>query len=261
MNHRENNKYDYEDVKVFIDEKYVSYEQEVVEPDLSFTLGTLRSELPLIIYYEDPEGTSVKLEEICRKYGVMTAGAPASQIPLAIAGENARDAKLTPGYMLFERFDTLRTDSVQEMRALTDEAQALVIGCSLSSRHALAVANELLLATAVLVGPTQPESTKRLESAGLTVPRVTLVENISRSTDVTVIATAGSSADVCKALVAGASAALIHFGGPFDHSDDLDFVVKSVTDAMRENLTELCKSSGAKTARDLSLRCKLIAKG
>lgn len=251
--------YDYNDVKIVIDERYIAYDQEAVDPDLSFELGTLRSKLPLILYYEDPEGAFVKLEEICQKYGVMTAGAPASQIPLSFNGVKKRGAKLKPGYMLFERFDTMRTDSVEEMRALKNASQNLLVGCSLSSRHALAVANELQLAAGVLVGPTQAESTKRLESIGLSVPRITLVENISHSTDLPVVVTAGSSSDVCKALVAGAWAALIHLGGPFEKDDDLDFYVKSIFNSMSESITELCKSSGAKTARDLFLRCKLVA--
>lgn len=252
--------YDYEDVNVAVNEKYISYEQEVTDPDLSFALGTLTAKLPIIVYYEDPENKS-HFETIARKYGVITAGPPNSMIPLSLlAIDDIKDAKLKPAYKLFERFDTLRAESVQEMRVLTDEAQALIVGCSISARHSLAIANELQLAAAVLIGPTQAETTRRIESVGMNVPRVSLIEEISNGTDVPVIATASSSMDVCKALVAGASAALIHFGGPFDPNDDLDFVLKSVTDAMRENLTELCRSSGAKKASDLTIRCSLVKK-
>jgi len=267
MNHRENNKYDYEDVNVFIDEKYVSYEQEVTDPDLSFILGTLHSTLPLIVYYDDPEGIS-KMEEVCRKYGLITAGAPASQIPLANMSStedelvtNDKNVKVEMlGYKLFERFDPLRADSMADIRTLTDDAQALVIGCSLSTRHALALANELQVAAAILVGPTQAATTIRLESIGISVPRITLIESISRAIDVPVISTASSTTDVCKALVAGADAALVHFGGPFAADEDLDFIVKSIADAMRENLLELCCSAGAKSVRSLPDRCRLVTK-
>ncbi len=246
--------YDYQNVKVFIDDKYVSYEQEVTDPDLSFTFGTLRSELPLILYYEDDGNGSSRMEAVCRKHGIITAGAPCSQIPLPrdLIEENG-----TPGYRMFERFDTLRGESVADMRALTDASHALVVGCSVSARHALAVANELQLATAILIGPTQAATTKRIEAIGLTVPRVSLIEQVSHGTDVPVIGTASAPDDVVKALVAGADAALVHFGGPFDASDDLDHVVEAVVDAMRENLTELCRSSGAKKVSDLAIRCYL----
>jgi len=242
--------YDYDDVRVFIDDKYVSYEQEVIDPDLSFTFGSLSSKLPLIVYYEDPDSIS-NMEEVCRKHGIITAGAPGSRIPLALKGDSL-------GCELYERFDPLRAVSVSEMRDLSKDGVKLLVGCSLSARHAIALTNELQLATAVLVGPTQVETTKRIESIGLTVPRVSLIEQISRATDVPLVATASSSVDVCKAFVAGADAALIHFGGPFEQGDDLDFLVKTVTDAMRDNLVELCRSSGAKTVRDLAIRCKLI---
>lgn len=250
--------YDYDDVRVFVDDKYVAYEQEVFDPDLSFNIGTLRSELPLVLYYEDRGGDS-RMEEVCAKYGVITAGAACSKIPLPQNPlEEICDGKDPPGYKLYERFDPLRVEHVREMRVLTDESHALIVGCSAAARHALAVANELRLATAVLVGPTQSKTTKLIESIGLTVPRVTLVEQISRATDVPVIATASNSSDVCKALVAGANAALIHLGGPFELNDDLDFVVKTVTDMVRSNLTELCLSSGAKNVNGLAIRCKLV---
>lgn len=245
--------YDYQDVKVFIDDKYVSYEQEVTDPDLSFTLGTLRSELPLVLYYEDDGGGSSRMEAVCRKYGIITAGAPCSQIPLSIPCDDY-------GYKLFERFDPLRADSLSEMRKLVEGNDKLVVGCSVSSRHALALANELRLATAILVGPTQAATTKRLETIGLSVPRVSLIETISRGSDVPVIGTASAPEDVVKALVAGADAALVHFGGPYDASDDLDNVVKAVTDALRDNLVELCCSAGAKKVSDLAIRCYLTPK-
>ncbi len=248
--------YDYEDVRVFISDSYVSYEQEVVDPDLSFTLGTLRAELPLILYYE---GVDKRFEEICEKHGVLTAGGALSKIPLPQGPlEEISDGKDPPGYRLYERFDPLRTENVFEMRALTDESHALVVGCSLTTRHALALANELRLATAVLVGPTQATTTKAIEAIGLTVPRVTLIEQLSRASDVPVIATGSNSSDVCKALVAGADAVLVHFGGPFEENDDLDFVVKTVTDAIRETLLNLCRSSGAAKVRDLAVRCTLV---
>ena len=242
--------YDYDDVKIAIEERYVSYEQEVFEPDLSFTLGTLRSELPIILCYNDPEGTS-NLDEICKGYGIISAGAPMSNIPFPFEGDDY-------GYKLFERFDPLRAESVTEMKKMIDGGDTLVIGCSTSARHAIALASELQLMAAVLIGPTLPETTKRIDAIGLAVPRISLIEEISRKIDVPIIATGSNSTDICKALVAGADAVLIHFGGPFEQNEDLDFVLKSIVGAIRENLIELCRSSGAKTVRDLTLRCKLV---
>ena len=207
-----------------------------------------------------PEGDS-RMEKVCEKHGIITAGAACSKIPVPQNSlEKICNGKDAPGYVLYERFDPLRTDNVIEMRALTDECNALVVGCSVSPRHAFALANELRVATAVLVGPTQLVTTKLIEAIGIGVPRVSLIEEISRGTDVPIIATGSSSTDVCKALVAGADAVLVHFGGPFDAAEDLEFMVKTVADMIRATLTELCLSSGAKNRRDLAIRCKLVPK-
>lgn len=242
--------FDYDDVRVELNEAYVSFEQEEFNPDLSFRLAPLTSSLPLILHYEDLAG-STNMEAVCAELGVLTAGASRSKVPLA-TGEDAS------GWRLFERFDPLRLAHLEEAKALKGRAAHLVVGCSLSARHAAAMANELRLADAVLIGPTQAATSKLHDELGLGVPRVTLVEAASRVSDVSVIATAASSSDVCKALVAGADAALIHLGDLSTFNGDLAFFVEAVVNAVRVNLTELCLSSGSKSVKELAIRCRLV---
>lgn len=248
--------YDYENVRVVVDDKYVSYTQSDA-PDLSFTLGDLRAELPIVLYFESSEGDSA-MEKACAQNGILTAGAMGSKIPLPLNEIQKLTYGDEVGFKLFEAFAPLSAANQQAMKDMNAAGNKLVVGCSVSPQHAKAVANELKLASAILVGPTQVQTTHRLESVGLTVPRVTLIEEIVwGGIDVPVIATASSPADVCKALIAGADAALIHFGGPFEPGDNLDFAVKAVADSLRETLTELCLVSGAKSIKELSSHCKL----
>lgn len=246
--------YDYDDVHLTLDDRYVEHSCDTFEPDLSFALGELRSELPLVLYHEG-DTPNARMEEACAKAGLLTAGAPGSRMPLWRDGELPET--VAGDVRIFEAFDPLRADCLTVMRELANRSVGLVVGCSASTRQGLAIANELRLASAVLVGPTQASTAKRVESLGMHVPRVMLVEALSRSSDVPVIATASSSSDVCKALVVGADAALIHMGGPFQPEDDLDFVVNTIARSLRESLVELCLVSGAKNVRELSVRCKL----
>ena len=240
---------DYDDVRVTLHDDYVSYTQEVTDPDLTFKWGTLTSSLPLIVYYDDPDGSS-KMEEVCAAHGLLTAGAKGSMVPLA-------SDTCSGAYALHEDFDPLRAENLARLKG---SDKRLLVNCSLSSRHAIALASELKVASAVLFGPTQGDVTLRYESIGMAVPRISLIQKVVGKVDVPVVATAGSVTDVVKALVAGADATLIHFGGPFKEDEDLDFFVRSVADIMRANLTELCRSAGAKRACDLWYRCKLVPK-
>lgn len=249
--------YDYDAVRVVVDNKYVSFDNEEVEPDLSFKLGKLVGKLPIVLYYEADEGGHRGMEKACADNGIITAGAVGTDIPLPI--DKIQELTFAPqpvGFRLFESFAPTSLENRKAMGQMILDGNALVVGCSVSAEHARAVANELKLASAILVGPTQAQTTKRLEATGVSVPRVSLIEEISYSVDVPVIATASSPADVCKALVAGADAVLIHFGYP-EENDNLDFAVKAVADSLRETLTELCQACGAKDIRALSTRCKL----
>ena len=249
--------YDYDAVRVVINKNYISYDQGEVEPDLSFKVGKLKGSLPIILYYEADEGCS-EMEKACAANGIVTAGAPGSKIPLPMDGvKKFAYGGEDPGLKLFEAFAPLSLENRKLMGALKLAGNSLLVGCSASTGHARAVANELKLADAILIGPTQALTTKRLESVGITVARVSMVEELSFSgIDVPVIATASSPSDVCKALVAGADAALIHFGSP-EVGDNLDFAVKAVADSLRETLTELCHACGAPDVRSLATRCKL----
>ncbi len=249
--------YDYEAVNVIVDNRYVTYDADPPEPDLSFTLGDLRAEIPVILYYDAPEGDS-GMEKACADNGIITAGAMGSKIALPMGSiEKSVYGPEDKGHKLFEAFAPLSAENRKAMGQMRLDGHTLVVGVSVSAEVARAVSNELKLASAIVVGPTQAQTTRRLESTGITVGRVSLIEEIAYTVDVPVIATASSPADVCKALVAGADAVLIHFGGPFERTDDLAFAVKAVADSIRENLRELCLASGAKDVKGLSTRCKL----
>lgn len=249
--------YDFDDVRVVVDSKYVSYDQEVTEPDLSFKVGGLVGSLPIILYYEADEGSSV-MEKACAENGIITAGAMGSKIQLPLNSIEKTVYGDEVGFKLFEAFAPLSKANVQAMNEMKEAGNSLIVGCSVSTEHARAVANELKLAAAVLIGPTQAQTTKRLESTGITVPRVSMIEELAWSgIDVPVIATASSPSDVCKAFVAGADAVLVHFGAPED-GDNLDFAVKAIADSLRETLSELCLACGAKDVKTLSTRCKLV---
>lgn len=253
-----NKAYDYDDVRVQVNDDYVSYEHPEA-PDLSFQMGDLKSELPIVLYYDASEGDS-RMERICEKFGVLTAGASGSKIQLPQGGlEEIVNGKEPPGFRLFEAFAPLSGPNQEALKKLREEGNKILATVVVSSEHARALANELRLVDAILVGQTSPQVAHRLESTGMSVPRVSLIREVEGTVDVPVIATASSPADICKALVAGADAALIHFGGPFDDANDsdLEFSVKAIVDAIRENLVELCLASGAKNVRELSTRCKL----
>jgi len=249
--------YDYDTVRLVVDGKFLSYDQEVTEPDLSFKIDKLVGKLPLIFYYEAEEGSS-EMEKACAEHGIITAGAMGTKIPLPMSPiEKSVYGPEEIGLKLFESFSPLSLENRQAMGQMRLDGHKLVVGCSTSVEHARAVANELKLASAVLIGPTQAQTAKRLESVGMTIPRISMIEELAWSgIDVPIIATASSPADVCKALVAGADAALIHFGSP-EAGDQLDFAVKAVADSLRETLTELCLACGAKDIKSLATRCKL----
>lgn len=252
--------YDYEEARVVVKSNYVTYDDAEGELDLSFTLGSLKASLPIVLYYDAPEGDR-RLEKLCAEVGVLTAGASGSKIQLPQGSlEKIVNGEDPPGFRLFEAFAPLSAANQQAIKELRDGGCGIVATVTVTPEHARALANELRLADAILVGQTQAQTAHRLESTGIKVPRVSLVEDISRSVDVPVIATAASPADICKALVAGADAVLIHFGGPLDDTNDrdLEFAVKAIVDAIRENLTELCNACGARTVRQLSTRCYLV---
>jgi hypothetical protein len=225
--------------------------------DLSFKLDELASTLPIILYYEGRESNSA-MEKACADNGILTAGAMGSKIALPLSSIERATFGEKEGHKLFEAFNPLTTENRAVAKELLERGNKLTYSVCVSARQARALANELRLATGILVGPTSARTVNRLESTGIVVSRVSLLEEISRAVDVPVIATATSPTDVVKALIAGADAALINFGGPFEAGDNLEFAVKAVAAAIRENLTDLCHISGAKTVKHLSTRCSLV---
>jgi hypothetical protein len=258
--------HDYDQVRVILNESVIDpLSQEAVEPDLSFSFGPLQSALPVMFFYSSDEPDE-RVEALCEAAGVLTCGAVGSKIPLltsdmlekfslSSASRPAPFDKL--GCFMHEAVDPTARDAVATLRDLTDLDQMIIVGCSVSARHGRAVANEMRIASALLVGPTQPTTFKDIDTLGMATPRVTLTQELSYSTDVPVFVTAGSASETCKALVAGASAVVINIGGPFAPEEDVKFVVEAVAQSLRENIERLCKLSGAKKPSELQFRCSL----
>jgi hypothetical protein len=254
--------HDYEQVRIILNESVVdSLSDEVVDPDLSFTFGSLKARIPVIFFYTSEE-LDERTERVCEEAGVLTCGAVGSKIPLMLpskvdafaSGESAEPFAST---YLYEVLDPGTTQAKAQVELIAKCARSVVVGCSVAARHGKALANELRFASALLVGPTQPSTFKDIDTLGMATPRVSLTQELSRSTNVPVFATAGSAADTCKALVAGADAVVINIGGPFGPDEDVEFVVNAVSKSLHENIERLCKLAGAKTPRDLMFRCRL----
>lgn len=260
--------HDYDQVRVLLNEGVIDpLAEEVTEPDLSFCFGPLRAELPVVFFYTSDERDE-RTEKVCEEAGVLTCGAVGSKIPLltpalieTLSQQSSEAPRPAPfdklGCYLHEAVDPTSRAELANLRDLTDVDQTVVVGCSVSARHGRAVANELRLASALLIGPTQPSTFKDIDTLGMATPRVSLVQELSRCTDVPIFVTAGSAADACKALVAGADAVVINIGGPFGPDEDVKFVVDAVAQSLRENIERLCKLAGAKKPRDLPFRCRL----
>jgi len=260
--------HDYDQVRVLLNESVIDpLSEEVVDPDLSFNFGMLQSALPVLFFYSSDE-LDERTEKACEAAGVLTCGAVGSKIPLLTPamlsvldsgdGTTPRPAPFDKlGCFLHEAVDPTTRAEVATLRDLTDLDQMVVVGCSVSTRHGRAVANEMRIASALLVGPTQPTTFKDIDTLGMATPRVSMVQELARATDVPIFVTTGSAAETCKALVAGADAVVINIGGPFGPDEDVKFVVDAVAQSLRENIERLCKLSGAKKPKDLQFRCRL----
>jgi hypothetical protein len=263
--------HDYDQVRVLLNESVIDpLSSEVIEPDLSFSFGMLSSALPVMFFYSSSE-LDERTEKACEEAGVLTCGAVGSKIPLltpemlaVLTGRGQSDGQ-TPrpapfdklGCYIHEAVDPTARDEVANLRGLTDLDQTVIVGCSVSPRHGRAVANEMRIASALLVGPTQATTFKDIDTLGMATPRVSLTQELARATDVPVFVTAGSASETCKALVAGADAVVINIGGPFGPDEDVKFVVDAVAQSLKENIERLCKLAGAKKPSDLQFRCRL----
>lgn len=259
--------HDYEQVRIILNESVIDpLAEEVTEPDLSFSFGSLRARIPVMFFYSSDE-LDERTEIVCEEAGVLTCGAVGSKIPLLTPAlletlaRRRREARPAPfdklGCYLHEAVDPTTREELANLRDLTDVDQTVIVGCSVSARHGRALVNELRLASALLVGPTQASTFKDIDTVGMATPRVSLVQDLVQSTNTPVFVTAGSASDTCKALVAGADAVVINIGGPFAPDEDVEFVVNTVARSLHENIERLCRLSGAKTPRDLMFRCRL----
>jgi len=254
--------HDYDQVRIILNEGVIDpLSDEVTDPDLSFTFGTLKAKLPVMFFYSSDE-LDERTERACEEAGVLTCGAVGSKIPLMLPSKvesfaKGDDGEPTASAYLYEVLDPTTSEAKAQVELITKCARSVVVGCSVSSRHGRAMANELRLASALLVGPTQASTFKDIDTLGMATPRVSLVQDLVQGTNTPVFVTAGSASDTCKALVAGADAVVINIGGPFGPDEDVKFVVDAVAKSLHENIERLCKLAGAKTPRDLMFRCRL----
>jgi len=253
--------HDYEQVRIILNESVVDpLAEEVTEPNLSFNFGTLTAKLPVVFFYASDE-VDERTERACEEAGVLTCGAVGSKIPLMlpskVEGFAKGDDQPSASTYLYEVLDPTTIEAKSQIELISKCARNVVVGCSVSARHGRALVNELRIASALLVGPTQASTFKDIDTLGMATPRVSLVQDLVQSTNTPVFVTAGSASDTCKALVAGADAVVINIGGPFAPDEDVKFVIDAVARSLHENIERLCKLSGAKTPRDLMFRCRL----
>lgn len=246
--------YDYDQVRIFVNDESALCSQtsgdQVVE--LNFEWKNLTAKLPVIFFYNGTE-VDERVETICREAGVLTCGAVGSAIPLLTA--DLVDPRDEPLNLLYETLNPVSKKEMDKLRSLKNNN--LVVGCSVTAKHAEILANEKL-ASAILVGPTQSVTFKEIDTMGLATPRISLVSKLSESCDLPIFVTAGSAAETCKALVAGADAVVINIGGPFSPDEDVKFVVDAVVQSLRENIEQLCRLSNVFTYKFLRRACTLV---
>jgi hypothetical protein len=253
--------HDYEQVRIILNERVVDpLGDEVITPDLSFSFGILTAKLPVIFFYTSDK-VDKRTERACEEAGVLTCGAVGSKIPLMLPSKvesfaKGDDQPWASAY-LYEVLDPTTYEAKYQAELIMKCARNVVVGCSVSACHGKALTNERRIASALLVGPTQSNTFKDIDTLGMATPRISLVQDLVQSTNTPVFVTAGSASDTCKALVAGADAVVINIGGPFAPEEDVKFIVDTVAKSLHENIERLCKLSGAKTPRDLMFRCRL----
>jgi hypothetical protein len=257
--------YDYEQVCVLLNEAVIDplAHDEQVEPDLSFSFGSLKSALPVVFFYSSLEPDQ-RTEEMCERAGVLTCGAVGSKIPFLapeLVQTFASSDATTPfaSTYLYEVLDPTTSTARTQIELISKCARNVVVGCSLSARHGKLLVNELRTAAALLVGPTMATTFKDIDTLGMATPRVSLVQDLSRATDVPIFVTAASASETCKALVAGADAVVINIGGPFAPDEDVEFIISTVSQSLRDNLERLCRLAHAKTVSELQFRCRLTS--
>lgn len=242
---------DYDDVKVVLKEKTVDPLKINKDPiDLSLKMGVLESSLPVIFYYSDKDGeVDQRVEDACKKAGVLTAGAAGSLIPYLHPSST---------HVLFESMNPSDETSVSSMKELKAQDKFVLATCSIFACQGIAVTNAHKCADALLVGATLPSTFKTIDSLGMSTPRVSMTKKLANLTDTILVATAGSASDTCKAFVAGADAVLINIGGPFAENDDVEFIVSAIASSLKENLETLCSLAGVNSHAELSRVCELV---
>lgn len=257
-----NNIYDYDQVRIVLNENRVidSRNADTEELDLSFKFGTLSSKLPVIFFYESDEYDE-RVEKACEDAGVLTCGAVGSKIPLLRPQDvqHTVNSVCPASTYLYEVLDPTTNEHQTNVEKIVHKGFQIVVGCSVSKHHGLLFANKFEQQTAVLVGPTQTETFKNIDTLGMMTPRVSMVQDLICRTDAKIFVTVGSSAEACKAFVAGADAVVLNVGGPFLDSDmDVKFLFDTVAQSLRGNIERLCKLASASKLSHLPVRCSLV---
>ena len=246
---------DYGDVSLSVDDNFVCLDPADRKPlKLSARICGREAALPFVLCYAAPGGDP-RVEAACREAGVLTAGAPGTSF-VELGSEREGSFDVASGVIL-DAVDVTSEAALTAARAAKSSDRSLVLCCSTSAKQAEWMVNSLRLADAVIVGTVTRESAEAVESLGVKVARVSLIRKIASAVDVPVIATAGSTAEACKAFVAGADAVMVHIGGPFSSSEDVARLIPTVVTKLRSSLETLCRVAGADDLANLTYRCRL----
>lgn len=257
---------DYDDVRVNVRDVMVKLERPAFTPaDLTFEFGSLTSRLPFLVYHQTHDGESdQRVLDACARAGALTVGPRGTDVPLHFLDRtNVRvdvvphRAYSSPGCVLVENFDPLSEDSLGDLRIEKSEERTVLLGCVTSVAQAES-ARQLKLMDAMLIGPILAETALSVDSVGMRVDRISLLQQVA-FWDEPAVATVASSMDACKAFVAGASGVLINVGGPFESQDDVATGVNAILVSLEKHLRSLCALVGAKNLIELRTNCELTS--
>lgn len=248
---------DYDDVRVVIRETTADPHMDYVhEPDLSFEFGELKASLPVIFYYETRDESDTRVELAAAEVGALTAGAMCSKIPYLADRTSATQSDVA--HYINETIESISPENVELLKFTKETGKRALVSCATGYHAGAAMLNDLKLASGFLIGLTQSVTIKGIDTLGMSVPRITMLQQFFAKSDVPLVATAASASDVCKALVAGADAVLVNIGGPFEAQDDVMFLVRAVASSLKENIERLCRLSGCQNYKDLAFKNRLL---
>ncbi len=252
---KNHNLLDYEDVCVVLKDNILLNED--ITPNLHFEFGNLNAKLPVILFYNSNE-INKDIEKICEEAGVLTCGAIGSRIPYASSFTSKDNQDLTSSY-LYEVIDPTTLEAKIHLDTMFELEKNIIVGCSVSNQHGLRLA-ERNTRLALLVGATQTSTFKQIEMLGMMIPRISMVQELSKKIQNPIFVTAASASETSKALIAGADAVVINIGEPSNTKEDLKFIVDNVIKSLYETIETLCKLCGTTNYQNLSSYYCLVPK-